>query len=374
MGIYIAEFFCVLLLGMLFNAKIVKIRLKNKEQIFLKIVFFMLFLVMALREPHLGTDSWMYGNIYERVGRASSLQEAFVSSTIDAPLYVAICRLLSYFFPNRQALIIVSAAAVLLGFYNYIKRESKDYSTSSLLFLTLVFYFQSFNGTRQFIAIALLLNAYSYWSDDIKNYKGWICYAAAVLIHSTAFAGIIFLLLQYGGKKRASEVGMLIRGAVITSAAVFGQTLIISLFLRLFPQYSKYFFGSNGHSFFDAYGQGRQIIIYVGYLIILIYALIQIRSTSKIENYANFHKQYNLMLMAALLGITGSKSWAINRINFYFTSVAICFIPNALLISKRYRQVNNAVRILTVMLTAMYCYIYLSEDKAGIVPYSFFWQ
>ena len=345
------------------------------------LLFFSMTLIMAIREPHLGTDSWLYSELYLRIGKAPNLIKAIKVSGVSAPMYVLMCRIVYKIFQSRQALLIVSAILVNGCFYNFIKRESKNWFFSLFLFMSLTFHFQSYNTTRQYIALGLAMNGVSYIGENVKSVKGWILLICGVLNHTVAIISLVYLVL--GLRKRdQNEMApnelfkTVARGVIITFIFVFGQTLIMTLLPKVFPQYYSYFDMTSARTLFDQGGQGRQIFIFIGYLIAVIYGLLQLKTSDLNESIHGVGRKYivqlSAMIIAVGIGIVGAKSWALTRIGLFFTINAINFFPNTFMLSKRYRQINKFAMILTILFTFIYAYIYLAENKAGIIPYTTF--
>lgn len=372
MTVYIVVYFVILFLNVVFRSKGLRKKTKNSQKTYLVVSCLILTVLMAIREPHLGSDSWMYGTLYIRIGQANNFIEAMAASTFTAPLYVLVCRILFRISDSRQMLIIASAIAVNLSYYNFIKRESKDYVTSLLLFMNLAFYFQSYNGTRQYISIGLVLNAFSYWDENKKNIKGWVFFVSAVLVHPTAIIGAVFLILV--GHKNENKEKALTRGILVAVISGLSETVLLTVFIRLFPQYGSYFDASFGHYYYDTSAEGRQVLVVLVYFAIVVYTIIILRRSKRNTMEESVTKFLSPMIIAVVVGFLGVNSWALSRVNFFFTNLSICFIPNVFCLKiNRYKNVNRFLKVLTIVVTAVYGFIYLYEDKAGIIPYSVFW-
>ena len=344
-------------------------------KIFIGISFVVLFFIMGFRNPLMGTDSLMYNNIFMRIGQQHSIREAFSASGISAPGYVIFCRMLYKLFPNYQTRIIGTSLVVLIGIFRYIKKTSQDVYMSIILFMTLTFYVQSFNISRQYMAIAVLLNAFVEWYKNRKSVLGWGLFLIALSIHTTSIVGLAAWMLienniDYMDKKQFRK--LVVKSVFLGIAVIVSQTQLLNVFLRMFPMYGNYFGGKALNQFNDQ-GQGRTIIIIFGYFVVAIYSMFLLRrkkSSDKDRLYAG--EQLPIMLFAVIIGILGASYPTVLRMNIFFTVTAISFIPNTFdLDSNSNRRILSA---LTIILTFAFLAIYMIEDKSDVVPYMFFWH
>ena len=161
-------------------------------------------------------------------------------------------------------------------------------------------------------------------------------------------------------------------GVVAAVMCVALQLYVIDLFVRIFPRYAIYFGSKAVHQFSDQ-GQGRVIIIIIGYLVMAVYCIYLLSlKRNKNESNRKLYYQLKIMLFSVVIGLFGAKSKALMRMNSYFAIIAISFIPNTILIDKKYNR--NILTIVTMILTATYMILFLIEDKSDVVPYSFFWE
>lgn len=81
------------------------------------------------------------------------------------------------------------------------KKTSVNYLYSVLLYICLPLYFESMNGTRQFMAMAIGLNAYIVLVKSMKNIKGWILLIIAIGVHNTSILLLLSIASIYIVKK-----------------------------------------------------------------------------------------------------------------------------------------------------------------------------
>lgn len=350
-------------------------RKERNTKIFIVLSFFVLFVLMGFKAPHLGTDSSSYNIIFMRIGQQSSLGNAFAASGISAPGYVVFCRIIYKLFPFSQARIIGTALVILIGVYRYIRKKSNDIYLSVLLFISLTFYVQGFNISRQYMAMAILLNAFVEWYSNKKSVLGWVLFVIAMTFHTTAIVGLAvwFLIgnrIDYSNNKQLRR--LIAKSILLGIAAILIQTRLIDIFLRIFPIYRNYF-GNRALNQFSDQGQGRAIVIVFGYLAVLLYCLLLLRRNRKVnEERLLAAEQLPVMLFSIIIGIVGATSPVIIRMNSFFTITAISFIPNTFSIDKpSNRRILTGI---TLLLTFAFLMIYMIEDKSDVIPYTFFWN
>lgn len=345
----------------------------NGESVYLTLVFVVLGLVMALRSYHVGTDSEMYYDIYRKIAKSKSINEALRQSTISyAPLYVLNSYILSKIFQSNQIYFIVNSFIISCGFYNFIRKSSRNYMFSSLLFMLLTLYFESMNGMRQFVAISLTLNAFILMKDNIGDLKAWILYGIAVMTHITALVFILaFVAIVIINRAQNVDKVVLITiiGCIFTALLFKPIVILITSKVSSMVQYVD---GTNSVQIFSNNGGGRISILYSFLLLITVYIIVKIRHNNSICNKVDY-TYIPPLLFCSIYGIVFSKNILFCRILWYFLSLYISFLPNMynlLFIGKR----KQLIYLITTSILLIYFIFHLIEDKSGIIPYSFFWN
>ena len=239
MSIYLIEIFLVFLLWQLrkYNVKSIK-KTTDGEVFYLCCCFFMFGMTMALRKYTVGTDTATYYRMYQNIARSSSLTQALkVSKIPSAIVYVGMHYFITRVIYFPQFGIFVNSLVIAVGFLAFIKRKSKDYFLSCVLFIGLTLFYESMNGTRQFMAISLAINAFAILEKDRKNYKGWLLFILAVGIHNT----IIVFALSYLGVEIAKCCKSIWKiHLVSTLLSVCGAILFttgVRIIVKIFPYY-----------------------------------------------------------------------------------------------------------------------------------------
>ena len=377
MSIYIIEVLCMVGLYPLLH----KTKFKSNKyylegnQVYLLIVFWILAIIMSFRAPNIGTDTGTYYRMYNDICNTNSLMEAIKVSRITAPVYVLYAFLLSRIVSISQVITMMNALIACIGMYLFIKKTSVNYLYSVLLYICLPLYFESMNGTRQFMAMAIGLNAYIVLVKSMKNIKGWILLIIAIGVHNTSILLLLSIASIYIVKK-IKDNRKIFKISLICSIAInIAFQFLMQIIIYFFPYYSMYLDGRNTAQINAASGGGRIVFLYI-ILFISIVIIVYVIKNCVIDEAVNKSAFISYMIpsvtFCVIIGIFNAKSNLINRLLWYFLNMFIIFIPNG------YQKVKTKERIVIMLATigaiSVYGMVHLIEDKSGIVPYLFFWN
>lgn len=372
MGIYLFE---VAMVFLLWNIKKYRIKVLKKEidgkVFYLGICFFMFGMTMALRKSSIGTDTATYYRMYQSIAQASSLKEALIVSKIpSAIVYVGLHYYITRLVYFPQLGIIVNSVLITVGFFEFIKKKSSDYLLSCILFIGLTLFYESMNGTRQFIAISLAVNAFSALEENRKNFKGWFLLALATGIHNT----IITFAIAYLGISIEKYCKKIRRIHYISIAISICIALLfrvgVWIVVRIFPYYEMYINGNNPAQVFVSSGKGRIAILYLVLILILTLASELTPDKSKAGGMKAYHFGCTFCLV---MGVIFSKNVLMSRILWPFLTLVVVYLPDLL---RQCANKKNAVLLymLSYCVPLAFSTLHLIEDKSGIVPYLYFWQ
>ena len=162
-------------------------KIKNSQNIFLVICFITFFLFVGWRSVSTGSDTIGYINSFKQsilhkwdYFNISRFEKGFLSFQI----------ILGYLTSNARLYLIILSGIFNYGIYKFIKNNSNNYLMSVLMYVCLLFYYDSMTMIRQFFAMIIMLYAFKF----IKN-KKMIPFIIAVLIamqfHITAIVCIL---------------------------------------------------------------------------------------------------------------------------------------------------------------------------------------
>lgn len=171
---YIAIVVTIIFFLLLSSAHVV-----DSGKVGLVVVAAVLSTVAGFRAMSVGTDTRTYSTMFYWIAGCSDLSSAFTVSTINAPVYVFYAWVLGRLGLSHQALLLFNAIVTNVGIAIFAKRTSNNPLIPILIYFCLGMYFQSLNGMRQYVAIALAINAYlDFFIMDFENqehgfYSSW---------------------------------------------------------------------------------------------------------------------------------------------------------------------------------------------------------
>ena len=158
-----------------------------EKNLYLFIIAFLLMLFIAgFRDLSVGTDTQNYFEIYELL-RLNKTPPWF---TIE-PGWKIINKLAITLNTGYESVVFMASVLALSPVFATFWKYSKRPFVSVIFYFLLFFYFQSFNVTRQMIAIAFIFSGYNDYLHGKKR-SFYIQLCIAVLFHYSALLALIF--------------------------------------------------------------------------------------------------------------------------------------------------------------------------------------
>ena len=196
-------------------------------------------------------NSYQKGAIFYQKHKLFYTTFSFIKANTDIePLFLALVYAVAKFFSDSHwlyfAIGLLQYGFTLAGINNFRGKISVPYSW--LCFL-LIFYGDTLNAMRQFIALAIAFWAFNYFfKGEYKKYVVWTL--IAVLFHNTVILSFLIAAVYYVLKNHNT---FYIRVGIVV-AALFATSLY-SVFLQFFinvglfsDKYTRYLGGSSGFS------------------------------------------------------------------------------------------------------------------------------
>lgn len=331
------------------------------KQLYVSFCFIALTLLASLRAKSVGVDTALYSRIFTRISLYESSWYAITHDSVSAPLYIAFCRLLSFISKDPQILTVFSAVFINIFLLLFIKKTSEDYAASYLSWIGLTLLYCSMNGTRQCMALVLIINAIVILSENMKSFKGWFLWIAAIGLHATTLFTAPAIIGILAAKK--FEHKKILFGVSLAAGAVAAFTYkgLIFLAIKLVPKYAMYTTGNATFSILKGSGGGRIVFLYI-FLLGIVYLFVRNEDTDG----------FSFLIMPALsfglaFGIINCQNELVNRMIWYYLALFLPFIPSATKDSK-------LLRIGIISMLLLYSIISLLEHQNGVVPYVAFWN
>ncbi len=281
-------------------------KFKNKTRNLLIFAsFLILFLVSALR-VNVGTDYLSYRDWFEDISMPSF---GYVNFLFNNLIYI-----IKLFTDNSQIFFAVTSFLILAMVYIANVNNNKEYDMSLFLFVTLGFYFSTFNGIRQWIAISLFMVAYHFAiKKDFKNYALLIIIAS--LFHVTAILLLPFYLLV--NTKLSDKTKFITIVIVIFLFKILNLESIMIFLLKEFATTYYWRYILSGVDLSQGVGSPFPILLSGG--MFLYYVIFKNQFVNKIGSDKYEQNKY-LCFIITVFAI-------INTVNNLFSRFALYFIP-----------------------------------------------
>lgn len=367
MTVYIVIPFLVLLFGCIYNTRLSE---RSARKLYLFLMFSLLFFFMAFRHMSVGTDNLAYTKSYmlRRNWPWSEVLTEGIRSSM--PVYYLFCKLIYTIFPYQQTLSIISAAIICGCVAVFIEHFSDNVVESVYCYVMLWFYPTSFNITRQYTAMSLVLLAFCLM-DGGKTVKAVVLSLLAIGIHNTAVVALPFLFLMKIRITKRVLMTILIGGLSAIVVVRFLFDPLVSLFSRLFPRYAMYL-GGIKFTVWDT-GRGDNIFLILYYAIFAAAAtiILWINLSNSQQVPEELERLYLCICVGVVFGLAMAGNLALTRVREYFLIMMCCFIPNTIRYFKKRRFLISMGNCLLLWLPY---YICMSRNFSLVVPYRFFWQ
>lgn len=361
MSVYIVMF---LLWGM--TAIVTELMMQNKvakkklsRKMILTIASGTLFLVMALRNVTVGTDTLTYKYEYENA--YYYLQTMQRPSELGYTYFNYIINKLGFSFQSYLAIIsvfVISAVSILI--YRY----SKNILLSYYLHVTIGLFAMTMTGLRQTIAVALTIFAFVLL---IKNKKlaFFILVGLAYVFHNSA---IIFLVVFILRKARINKkTGLIIYG--ISCFLFVANEWIASIILSFAPaKYLRYIQMSEAPNV-------NPLVIIVAMAIPLACLIFWPKEEDKSNE--EYNRAMSIILIISCINFViyffALKINMLERMSLYFMVYNVILIPNIVERIKD-KETRMIAKVACVILPLLQFIISTPGTSLGIDKYKFFWQ
>ncbi len=336
-----------------------KMRLIKKREsisVVLTMIFsWILFLISGFRY-NTGTDYINYAQNYET--KSAGIDTYWLNYE---PGFNFLNFFVSKTFGEVQFLFIICSGVTMYFIYRSYKKSSADKYLSLYLFVTLYFFFSSFNYVRQYMAISLVLFAV----DDLinKNFKNYLIkVAVASLFHSTSLLMIPFYFIA----RRKVRLGVYIPlTAILMLSRIFYQQIIV-LVTKIMPKYAIYL---------DFEGGGATVsllLLMMNFVVLLAITYKKRKNIEQKEEIKYINNIENIYLNACFFALCFYSFASINtlfsRIGSYFFIFSTLSIPYVINKKCKGRDLLMA-RIIVCAISIIACLYYLNANNCGVVPY-----
>lgn len=285
----------------------------GKKLCYVIVTFAAMYLISIFRYG-LGNDYYSYIYIFRNIQDSSGLA---IFNLGYEPAFTVITKLISLFTSNINVLYAIYALLILVPTAYAIFRYSENIWMSTMMFISLTFFYCSLSFIRQSIAFAVILCAYKYVKER-NHFKVLLFIFIACLFHSTVIVMIpIYLIAAF---VKPTKITVPIYG-VITALVYFLSWPILRLAVIILPQYK-------GYLDLNFITQGYKPV----YLIVpAIIAALAIAA-----HFTGYGKAYpkqssiftNFAIFNFIIWFIATKHFVIERFSMYIYIFMIMFIPS----------------------------------------------
>lgn len=325
-----------------------------------------LFLFTSLRNVNVGNDTYNYYFAFNFLSNQALFED---SISRFEPGYVLLNKLVASLGLEYFELQIFIAVLFYISLIRFLYKYSPSIPVSVLTFISLHFFFQTMNVSRQFIAVGVLFFAFDYLIK--KKLIGFIFTVfLASLFHSSAW----FFLLTYPFMKIKITKNNFVFFITALLLMSFMFNPILNIFFKYFDKYNHYI----GSIYFNNEGNIAvylNLLIYLSVFILIKYVGSQLHNLSESE-IKIWRINESISLLAVILGVLALNAPLINRVAMYFTIYYILIIPYTIIQIKNNKLLREGVYLSVIIAMAVY-YITIIIYRpywTGIIPYEFYNQ
>lgn len=274
--------------------------------------------------------------------------------------FVLLIKVLQIFTNNPQYLFLVSALITYIFVMTFIKQNTALYDLGFFLFITLYFYYSSFNIMRQWIAISIFLYALKFAFN--KNFIKYLIYI--LLASSFHISALLTLPVYYVFKVKISVKNIFILFIISFLVATNFQKLILNI-ANILPiigveRYTSYF----DSSFATSGGGGWAYFIIL--VVTLLFMFIYKEKYTSVNKFGEMH--FSLIILATVFSFFAPFNMIFSRVQLYLMPIIIVCIPNLVNIQKPKERI--LISIVVIIVCTLYMYRALLINGGEPLPYS----
>nr|WP_297763532.1 EpsG family protein [uncultured Butyrivibrio sp.] len=317
--------------------------------------FIPFWIIAAFRDKSVGVDAHgTYLRIFRYVLYGENAKHFNVLNSEGGYFWLnKLCVLLS---DSYQIVLVVSATIIWFCYYVYIIKNSSNCFLSILVLFFSFTYFHTFNGIRQYLAIAIFLcgvkNIYK------RNFWGYLFFLLVAMTFHKSVIILLPLYFIYGIKIKPTWVFASILGSILFMR--FGRGILAFVLKN-----SKY-----GVTFISkaAYSTGFAWSDFICNSVLLICGLIVV--TKSKEHDKGFEFNVLLQLIAVIIAVNSNMLPIPYRLLWYANFNTMIYIPQ--LFEKITLRVNRLIIEIGMMLMYIgYFFYYWIAEVDGIQKFSF---
>lgn len=335
-------------------------QLKQQKKVCIALSIIVPVLVSTFRYDN-GSDYLMYAQIFREIKTYGEVITGSVKSLEIG--FIALVKVLSWIDANELMFFFVTSLLIVYFYIKGIWKISSDILLSVLLFFVMGVYFDSFNGIRQFIAMAICFYAIQYiYEKNLKKYI--IVVIIGSLFHYTT---LIMIPIYFFARLRLK----LWNSIVIVVGTFIGGSAIYSFvtYLLAFTRY-RYFLTSIEYEAVPTSAAVLYTVIIFVCSIYIIYINDRNITISEKQNVL-----YNFCVLACVSALLSYTIPLAMRIQGYFIPILMLWIPELVSLGKK-KITRKILRDFIIILFVAIVVIYgiINNNWYTCYPYNFYFN
>ena len=334
----------------------------KKNKIIISIFFSFLFIMLCLRSKKIGTDTHVYIETFERVGK-TQWRDIFIGKDRMEIGYLFLNKIIYLLFGgNKQCFLLIMALICVTPIAVLFYKNSENACLTIAIFLILPNFAMLFSGIRQ--AIAISIGCISYGCLKKKRFILFVVTVfIACLFHKSAIILLILYPIYYA---KITKEWLFFIVPLFFCTLVFNKQ-IISFLMMFFTEY-----GNDYSSIMIDKNQNNNLGSILSILLLSIFALYSYMLSDNRKMDLETVGLRNILMIAIFIQLFDPINYLISRFNFYFFIFIPLLIPK---ISNRVGDENNFIAELSnvLMMMAFIAYFFYGAfwggDSLNIFPY-----
>ncbi len=326
----------------------------NLKRICIALSFLSIFVVSALRY-NVGSDYLTYEKWFNKINSLSFKYADFA--------FVNLIFFIKLFTNNSQFLFVVTSFIILFFIFVSAFRYKDDYDLIIFLFLSLGFYFSTFNGIRQWIAASIFMYSFKY-IEEKKFIKYAILVFCSSLFHMSALLLIpCYFIFSHNYKDKTKII--LLSILIVFSKVVNPYQLLAVIFKIFLPLYYQRYVVGN-FSINQNHGTFMPVLLNGG---MLVYYYIFKSRFLKIYSVQKYEKKKNMAFILTIFAILNTINYIFSRISaIYFIPMIIFLIPDVYKIFGV--KIQKVIKLIIIVVGLLYITINTTvKNSNDVLPY-----
>ena len=307
------------------------------------LLYFALLLIGGLRDLTIGTDTSNYYDMY-RIIKYDPSGVDFVLGFVE-PGWVFLNYLCGKHLNDYRFIVFIGVFLAITPFFFRVWKSYKNPFGAIFFYITLFFYYNSFNITRQMIAVSIIIFSL-YYLEKGKNKKFYLGVLTAMMFHYSSILCLSFPLLMK--KMKLSTFG-------ITFSLLFTYACGVYIVPRILPALP--YIGRYSVYLIDGSGSGSITRLLLNLFFIFVY------STS---NNHKLKRYFTLFFIGIVIYNLFAFSSSVGRIALYFMCTQFLLLST---IDSRYKLNTYMLKLCSFLYATIYYITMLNANSGEIIPY-----